>query len=161
MFRPSKLIYALSLLLALSMLAVCGSVLAVSVPQTTEQLVKNSSDVIRGKVVSQQSQWDDPHQTIFTEVIIEISDVVIGSLEKARSVSVLIPGGEVGDTGLFVEHAPGFADGEDVVLFLTEVQDAYVVTSWEMGKFSVQGGNVSEKNVSVTDFIEEIKAVKR
>ena len=161
MCRANKLLRILSATILVSVFVFAATVLPATVPQTTEQLVGNSSDVVRGNVLSQKSQWDSSHQLIYTEIIVEVSDVIIGSIEKGRSISIFVPGGEVGDTGLAVEHTPQFDDGEDVVLFLTEVQGMYGVTSWEMGKFSIQDGNVENKDLPVNAFIEEIKAVKR
>lgn len=134
---------------------------AATTPQSTEQLVENSSDVIRGRVISQISQWDETHVVIYTEVTIKIAEVVLGSVAKGATISVYVPGGIVNDTGLKVEHAPEFEDGEDVILFLTELDNLYSVTSWEMGKFRVENGNVVEKKLPVAEFINEIKAVKR
>ena len=134
---------------------------AVTIPQSTQQLVENSSDVIRGKVISRISQWNETHTSIYTEVTIEITEIVLGSVTKGATISVYIPGGVVNDTGLRVEHAPEFKDGEDVVLFLTELDNLYSVTSWEMGKFTVESANVVEKKQPVSAFISEIKAAKR
>ena len=150
----------------LGVLAVCVCILgttamAVVVPQSTEQLVENSSDVIRGKVVTQSSQWDDAHTLIYTEVIIDITEILLGSMEQGATVTVYVPGGIVNDTGLMVEHAPEFNNGEDVIVFLTELNNLYSVTSWEMGKFTVEGGSVNEKQKPVTEFINAIKAAKQ
>ena len=134
---------------------------AATTPQSTEQLVENSSDVIRGKVISQISQWDDTHSVIYTEVMIEITEIVLGSVARGATILVYVPGGIVNDTGLKVEHAPEFEDGEEVILFLTELDNLYSVTSWEMGKFRVENSNVVEKNLPVSAFITEIKAAKR
>jgi len=134
---------------------------AATTPQSTEQLVENSSDVIRGKVISQISQWDETHAVIYTEVTIEITEIVLGTVTKGAAISVYVPGGVVNDTGLRVEHAPEFEDGEEVILFLTELDNLYSVTSWEMGKFRVENANVVEKNLPVSEFISEIKAAKR
>jgi len=134
---------------------------AVTTPQSTEQLVENSSDVIRGKVLSQISQWDETHTYIYTDVSIEITEIVLGSVTKGTTISVYIPGGVVNDTGLRVEHSPEFEDGEEVILFLTELDNLYSVTSWEMGKFRIENANVVEKKLPVSEFISEIKAAKR
>lgn len=147
--------------LALLLCSFTGSAFAVKIEQTTEQLVNNSSDVIRGKVVSTEAQWDDAHTVIFTEVSITVDELVLGSIEKGRTISVYVPGGQVGDTGLKVEHAAEFQAGEDVVVFLTPLKGIYGVTSWEMGKFTVQNGTVQEKNRPLTEFISEIKAFKK
>ena len=134
---------------------------AVIIPQSTVQLIENSSDVVRGKVISQNSQWNETHTSIYTEVTIEITEIVLGSVTKGAAISVYVPGGVVNDTGLRVEHAPEFKDGEDVILFLTELDNLYSVTSWEMGKFTVENANVVEKKQPVAEFINEIKAAKR
>ena len=133
---------------------------AVTTPQSTEQLVENSSDVIRGRVVSQISQWNETHTIIYTDVTIEITEIVFGSVTKGATISVYVPGGIVNDTGLRVEHSPEFEDGEEVILFLTELDNLYSVTSWEMGKFTVENANVVEKKLPVSAFINEIKAAK-
>jgi len=158
--RKMPMHLAIGTLVAL-LCSLMGSAVAVTVPQTTEQLVGNSSDAVRGTVASVRSQWDDNHTMIYTVVTIDVSEIVLGSIEKGRAISVYVPGGLVKDTGLMVEHAPKFEEGEDVLVFLTQLQGMYGVTSWEMGKFTVQNGNVREKNLPVTDYINEIKAVKK
>jgi len=147
--------------LALLLCSFTSSALAVAIPQTTEQLVGNSSDVIRGTVVSVKSQWDAAHTIIFTEVKVEVTEVVFGSINKGGAISIYVPGGVVGDTGLKVEHAAQFEQGDDVVVFLSQLQDMYGVTSWEMGKFTVQNGTVREKKLPVAEFINEIKSFKK
>ena len=161
MSKSKKPVLLLAGALALLVCSFGSSAFAVAIPQTTEQLVGNSSDVIRGKVVSQESQWDESHSIIYTVVSIEVNDVVSGSLAKSGIVSVVIPGGQVGDTGMSVEHAPEFATGEEVVLFLTTNDGVYGVTSWEMGKFTIQNGAVREKKLPVAEFINEIKSFKK
>ena len=47
-----------------------------------------------------------------------------------------------------------------MILFLTELDNLYSVTSWEMGKFTVENANVVEKKLPVSAFINEIKAAK-
>ncbi|HEX2897408.1 MAG TPA: hypothetical protein VHP63_05085 [candidate division Zixibacteria bacterium] len=148
-------------ILALLICSLAGSVSAVKSEQTTAQLVGNSSEVIRGKVLSAVSKWDDAHTIIFTEVEVEVSDLVLGSIEKGRRISIYVPGGKVGDTVLSVEHAAQFEKGEDVVVFLTQLEGIYGVTSWEMGKFTVQNGNLREKKQSAADFISEIRKAKQ
>ncbi|MGH8016272.1 MAG: hypothetical protein ACREBV_08790 [Candidatus Zixiibacteriota bacterium] len=147
--------------LALLLCSLFSSAFAVKVEQTTAQLVNNSSDVIRGKVTGVVSKWDEPHTMIFTEVTINVSEIVLGSIEKGRTITIYVPGGVVGDTGLKVEHAAKFEKGEEVVVFLTQLQGMYGVTSWEMGKFTVQNGNLREKNQPVAEFINEIKKFKK
>ena len=147
-------------ILALLVCTLAGSASAVKVEQTTGQLVGNSSDVIRGNVLSAVSKWDEAHTTIFTEVEVEVSELVLGSIDKGRTIRIYVPGGKVGDTVLSVEHAAQFDKGEDVVVFLTQLEGIYGVTSWEMGKFTVQNGNLREKKQSAADFIAEIRKAK-
>ncbi len=159
MHHAPKMIITIVLSFCLCILGITAK--AVTIPQSTEQLVENSSDVIRGKVLSQISQWDETHTYIYTAVSIEITEILLGSATKGATISVYVPGGVVNDTGLRVEHAPEFKDGEDVILFLTELDNLYSVTSWEMGKFRIENANVVEKKLPVSEFISEIKAAKR
>src|SRR5512142_702760 len=109
-------------LLCLLVLACAGSAMAaVAVPVSVEDLARGSDAVIRGRVAKQSSHWSSDHRRILTDVEVETSSVWRGSAPSR--VTVVVPGGVVGDIGQRVDGAPALSDGEDVALFLEKAGD--------------------------------------
>ncbi|MFQ5452861.1 MAG: hypothetical protein ACE5D6_01580 [Candidatus Zixiibacteriota bacterium] len=99
---------------------------------------------------------------IFTTVKVLVSESFKGNLKNTKEITIWVPGGQVGDTGLKVEHAASFEENQNIILFLTKIDNLYYdVTSWEMGKYSIVDGIVQEKNIPVSNFINEIKSSTR
>ncbi len=137
-------------------------VTAVMVEQTVAQLAVNSSDIVSGEVLATESFWNESETFIFTSVTIRVNDPYKGTLAAPSTVTVVVPGGIVGEIGLGVEHAARFDAGEEVIVFLTLLEEStYRVTAWEQGKYTLEDGQVKEKRISVSSFEEEIrKALK-
>lgn len=131
----------------------------VMIEVSIDELTKQSSDIISGKVIDIKSEWNDSHDFIFTTVTIEIDNIYKGILPKASSVSVLIPGGEIDSVGLRVEHSPHFENTESVILFLRTLDsDNFGVTAWEQGKYTVRDNVIYENGQSIEEFINTIKS---
>ena len=124
-------------LLCLLVLAWVGPVMAATaVPVSVEDLARGSDAVIRGRVVKQSSHWSSDHRRILTDVEVETSSVWRGSAPS--HVTVVVPGGVVGDVGQRVDGAPTLSDGEDVALFLEKAGDGrYRVHGLGQGKFAI------------------------
>jgi len=142
---------------------ICFGVTAIAVvaPQTVTDLTGNSTHIVRADIVSQKSLWNDAHTIIYTLITAKVTELHKGTLDTSVDINVWVPGGQVADTGLTVEHAARFKNGQDVILFLVQRDNLYDVTSWEMGKFTIVNGLVTEKNVSVAEFANQIKAAQR
>ncbi len=123
------------LLLAVSAVA-WGSVVE---PLGIDELVSRSTLVVRGKVRSSESFWHDSSRRIATRTIIDVDKVLLGKLEDS-TVTVVTPGGRVGDIGQFYPGAPKFEPGEDVVLFLEPAGGEFVTVGMSLGKFDVVPG---------------------
>ncbi len=136
--------------------------LAVIIPQTVNQLADNSTHILRAKVESKAAHWNETHNYIFTYVTLQVKEQYKGKLTLPSMITVVVPGGAVGDTGLTVEHAASFSVGEDVVVFLSKRGLVFDVTSWELGKYTVVNGLVKEKKLPLADFAAAIrKAIKQ
>lgn len=135
---------------------------AAMVEQTVGQLAANSSDIISGEVLAKESWWNESETFIFTSVTIRVNELYKGALAVLSTVTVVVPGGKVGEVGLGVEHAARFEVGEEVIVFLTPLEDStYRVTAWKQGKYTLEEGRVKEKRISVSSFEDEIrKALK-
>ncbi len=161
MFRAKRNPLVLLLFVGTVCLVSASGVLGAMIEQTIEQLSGNSNQIVRGDVIDMQSQWNSSHTIIYTTVVVRVSETLKGNLKIAEELTVFVPGGQVGDTGLAVEHAPQFQLDEEVLLFLNDSRGAVEVTSWEQGKYTIENGRVLEKQVAVTEFIRQIEAAER
>lgn len=155
-----SVVFLRSLLLAVLAVAyIGGAANAAVVLQTTADLIGNSSDIISAQVISTEGEWNDEHTFIFTRVDLKVSKQYKGTLEPESTITVMAPGGAVGEIGLKVEHAPQFEVGEEVILFLTPLEEGqFRVTAWEQGKFTIEEDKIKETGRDLSVFLDEIKA---
>jgi hypothetical protein len=88
----------------------------VLVPADLGELVAGARTIVHGKVVDATSQWLEGRRGIETIVTIEVEDALKGA--GGNSVSFRVPGGQMGPYRSFMPGAPGFAAGEEVIVFL-------------------------------------------
>ncbi len=131
---------------------------AAMIELSTKDLAENSADIISGEVTDIQSHWNEDETYIFTSVTVRVEESFKGVIDAESVIIIEVPGGEVGEIGLAVEHAPRFQINEEVIIFLKPFEKAtYRVTGWEQGKYTVENGVVEEKGLTKDDFIDEIK----
>jgi hypothetical protein len=137
---------ALSVLAVAALAAPSGATLIL--PQDLGQLTAGATDVIRGRVVSLASRWDHERTLIVTDVRVAVAEAYKGS---ARGEVVLtLHGGRVEDLVLDVVGAPGFAVGEEVLVFARrEAGGVLTVPSLYQGKYRIEaeGGRLWVSNV--------------
>jgi hypothetical protein len=102
---------------------------------TVEDAARASEAVVRGTVERRTSRVTPGG--IVTDVEVAVASAWKGA--PGSRVTVTIPGGMVGDVGEWVDAAPTFADGEEVVLFLARVAPGWRVNGLALGKFRVEG----------------------
>lgn len=114
------------LLPVLRLRLVCGLLCALAVapaqavtvaPLSFEQLVRQSSSVIYGRVVEVRGQWTDDRRSIDSLVTVEVLKGLKG--DPGREVTVTVPGGQVGRYLNLMPGAPQLSRGDLAVLFLT------------------------------------------
>lgn len=86
-------------------------------PLSFEQLVRESSAVVYGRVTDVRAQWTDDRRFIQSVVSIEILRGMKGAADDRMSFTV--PGGQVGRYLNIIPGAPVFAPGDLAVVFLT------------------------------------------
>ena len=128
-------------------------------PQSVDELTANSSHIMRGEVLSVVSQWNADQTSIYTKVTVAIAEMYKGSGITPPTATILVPGGTVDDTKLWVEHTPTFSVGQEVVTFLIDHGSFYDVTSWVQGKYTIENEAVIELGSSATHFINQINEV--
>jgi hypothetical protein len=127
---------------------------------TLEDLVLRADTILIGTVGEMQSAWNHNHTSIHTDVTIVPDQWIKGKTVAGPSV-VRVPGGEVQGAAQDVSTAPSFQQGEKVIIFLQQGEDAqFHVTGGFQGKFIVENNRVlGEEEVPLADFLDRIQAI--
>lgn len=80
------------------------------------ELTTDARAVAYGRVVSLEAQWLDERRSIETLVTLEVEAYAKGDL--GRTVTLRVPGGQMGPYRSVMLGAPTFVEGEQVVVFL-------------------------------------------
>ncbi len=122
---------------------------ALAVSASVEDLARGADAVVRGRVTSVTARWIGTR--IFTFAEVDAASVWRGSAPPR--VTVITAGGVSGRLGQRVDGAAIFAQGEEVVVFVTRAEaGAYRVTGLAQGKFAVNAG-VARPDVAHTSFV--------
>jgi hypothetical protein len=130
--------------------------------QSTEQLVAGATDIVSGRVTSAQARWDGDTSYIYTDIVIEIDDKAKGTLNKQSSMTISQVGGRVGGLKVESSELPSFNAGEEVVLYLYEIEGrGFVVYNGIGGKKVISTDTKTQKKyVTTPDDIKAAKAAK-
>ena len=101
----------------LACLATAGIDASVIRPIEFNDLVARSQAIVYGRVVEVRSRHNDDRTKVDTIVTVEVGSYLKGDLGK--EVAFVVPGGTMGRYRTMAVGAPTFAEGEEVVLFLT------------------------------------------
>ncbi len=107
------------------------------------QLAREADTVALGTCESAQTSWDEEHRFIVTTVQFRPSQTFKGAAAKTLTVKLL--GGEVGNEGMNASHSATLAAGEETLLFLRRSQFGpyYVVWGGADGKLAVHADAAS------------------
>lgn len=112
---------------------------ATFVQTTVEESTRAADAVVRGVVVSATSRLARTGRRIVTDVDIAVSDAWKGA--PGGTLRVVIPGGRIEGLAQWVDTAPTFEPGEEVVVFLMRTRDdGWAVAGAALGKYQVSGG---------------------
>lgn len=129
---------------------------------TVAELTKKSDLVVIGKVNSVESEWNDSKTRIYSKVSIAVSELIKGA-NSGNEISIMQPGGEVGDVGEIYSDIPRFNKSENVLLFLERDKNNNLrVTGGMDGKYPVTinkstGEKLIGGRINMNSFISEIK----
>lgn len=144
-----RIIYILVILSCMTLVAI-PNVIGLVEEKNLNDLVKESDNIVIGKVTNKISYWED--KVIFTDIDISIKQNIKGKQDKIK---LKIPGGTVGNVTLTVEDVPSFARGEETLLFLKENQ----IVGQFQGKYSIKDDNTLETDESLGIFVNKIKNI--
>ncbi len=129
-----------------------------------EHLSEGADLILTGKVVQQNSSWNEDRSRIYTNATIQVEEYLKGNTNEG-SIVVTYLGGEVGDVGELYTHMPKFEDDEEILVFLKVDQgtSSYKVFNGEEGKLSIvydksTGEKVTTSNVKINSLKVQIKS---
>jgi hypothetical protein len=91
------------------------------------ELVNAADIIVVGSVASVHAAWDVQHRRITSTIEIDIEESWKGPAAVSRRLSIVQPGGSVGDIEMTVQGMPSFSTGEKSVLFLQGQRRFHVV----------------------------------
>lgn len=132
----------LKLLALMGVASLAGSAATASVfePVSDQQLVCESSDIVRGTVVEVNSVWEGSPRAIWTYAQIRVDEVLRGDRRVGETIEVKEIGGTVGDYTIVAHQFPTFRTGEETVVMIStweEEPNALRVHGFGRGKFNI------------------------
>lgn len=100
-----------------------------------EEKVENAASIVVGTCVAQQSRWDAAQDWILTYSTFRVEKTLKGA--PAQEITIVTPGGTVGDVVQEVIGVPRFREGEENVVFVRHSQAGPTVLYLEQGNYKV------------------------
>src|SRR3954452_1169434 len=123
------------LILALWLAAPAALRATVLIPIEFRELVAVSSTIVHGRVVDVRAVWVDGRRAIETFLTIDADEYYKGS--ASRTLTVRVPGGQIGRFRTIVVGAPEFQSGDEVVLFLRAYEGRVSIVGLSQGAYRV------------------------
>jgi len=144
---------------------------------TIDDLIEKSDTVVIGKVVdifpARRVDIESEDWIITTDVVIEVGRYLYGQ-SRSPYIAVMVQGGRVEQTFVWVEDQPELNLGEEVILFLNhpeleisppegfEDAEFYMITGSVQGKFSYKDGNtinLEGESVAISEIEQKIASI--
>lgn len=126
--------FALSLTLAMALVPVTAEA-TVSRAIPFEEKVENAAAIVLGKCVRQTAQWDAGRKWILTYSTFQVEKMMKG--QPAQEITIVTPGGQVGDIAQDVVGVPRFRQGDEAVVFVRGSSAGPTVLYLDQGAYRV------------------------
>ena len=110
-----------------------------------DEKVEQAASIVVGRVVSQQSSWDASRQRILTYSKIAVEKTLKGS--PAQEITIVTPGGTVGDIAQDYVGVPRFQTGDENVVFVRQTGAGPTVLFFDQGAYRVEKDSGGERIV--------------
>jgi hypothetical protein len=108
--------------------------------------VEHAASIVLGKCVATHSQWDSEHRFILTYSTFQIEDTMKGA--SAAQVTIVTPGGTVGNLQQDTIGVPSFREGEENIVFTKATNLGPTVLYFDQGTYDVNPDEHGEKMVT-------------
>jgi len=127
--------------------------------RSPEQMGKESSLVVRGRVEGTRSYWNEKGTKIFTETRVRVEDTYKG--RAPGEVSIIQLGGVAGNVRMTVHGVPSWRSDEEVLLFLEPYdRGTYQVSGFSQGKFEIERDPVTGKEFIKYPALEGVEVLR-
>lgn len=129
---------------------------------TTTDLTNQAEVVAVGKVATMKPEWSADKTRIYTRVTVSIREYLKGGGEQ--QMSILTPGGEIGEIGEIYSGTAQFHRDEEVVVFARKKSGKdYEVAGGSQGRIPINeekgtGMKTVFRNTSLDDFRSQVKS---
>lgn len=121
-----------------------------------EEKVEGAASIVVGKVIAQESRWDASRNWILTYSTFAVEKTLKG--QPAQQITIVTPGGTVGNMTQDVVGVPKFRQGEENVVFVRNSQAGPTVAFLEQGNYKVRsnerGDRIVEPAVSAAVLVD-------
>jgi hypothetical protein len=107
----------------------------VVIPIEFRELVSVSTTILHGRVTRVRTDWVDGRRAIQTFVTVAADEFLKGPLDG--TVTVAVPGGQIGRYKTVFVGAPEFREGDEIVLFLRAYRGRQFIVGLNQGAFRV------------------------
>ena len=118
--------------------------------------VANAATIVVGKCVSQQSRWDAGREWILTYSTFNVEKTLKG--QPTQQITIVTPGGTVGNITQDVIGVPKFREGEENVVFVRNTQAGPTVAFLEQGSYRLskddRGDRIVEPSVTAAVLVD-------
>lgn len=147
-WRMSAVAGALGLALALAPSTRAAHV----APLSAAELADHAAQVIVGDVIAQRSYWAENPRRIETELTFANVRYLKGRLpDSADTFTLVLPGGQVGETQMRLCCAPEFAPGQRWCLFLLAESSFYPIVGFNQGALRIEADAEGVERVYTAD----------
>ena len=122
------------------------------------ELVASADAIVVGKVVSSGAAWDLQHRRIISTIEVDIEEIWKGLTVVNRRITIVQPGGSVGDIEMTVLGMPSFSVGERTLLFLLG-QRHFQVAGMGQGKRALAWDDTRKQWLAETPDVEGVVEV--
>ena len=105
-----------------------------------EDKVASASAIVMGKCVAQESRWDDSRNWILTYSTFRVEKTLKG--QPSEQITIVTPGGTVGNITQDVIGVPKFREGEENVVFVKDSQAGPTVAFLEQGNYRLRKSGI-------------------
>jgi hypothetical protein len=142
--RPLPLIALFAALALAPMLSASIAELA-----TFDEKVENAAAIVLGTCVKSDARWDEQHRWILTYSTFRVEKVLKGA-PSLGDLTVVTPGGSVGDMHQETIGIPTFKVGDERVLFVKNTKSGPTVLYFDQGTYNVRSER-GEKVIAPAD----------
>jgi hypothetical protein len=160
-FDMKKSSYVVLLILtAILLCAVKNTTATTMIKYSITDLTQKASNIIIGKVVDKKSGWNKNKTRIYTYTTVEVAKDIKG-VTSSKAITIMTPGGVVGEVGLKIVGTEQYEIGEQIVIFLDKDDDRYSAVGTIQGKFNIVKDGVTGAKKVINKSTDKVMFMKR